>query len=278
MLYTYIIRYHHFSGNVRLRSSFEEFFGTDKNIGSVLFPYKIVECLKALGIEEMDYLKNHSAMPYYQLFLDIDVYQRICQNIFYGNRSYTTKVKTQQSADSVVKSNRIFYCPECLKEKLDYRNIKIFHQINGVYVCPEHHCYLNNVPIASSYRVLNMKEWDMSVRKCETGGVLEQIAEDVRYIIDNPPEIDNTVLREQLFDEAVFRGAFRFGKWTEKARDIEWQKFYDNLPVEYKKFKARLDFKRLAASKKEAGADPIEYLLIIRSLFGSFEKFMEICF
>lgn len=275
LFYTYIIRYHHYSGNLRLESSFVEFFGQERNINSVLFPKQIGECLKNLGMEIGNYLHNHSVLPFYRLFLKEDLYQKIVRQMTHGKNAYTKHLSTQQQHGVHLKSDQIFYCPVCLKEDTRYQTIKRFHQIEGVYVCPKHKCYLNNISIRSHKNLLKIKEWDMNIRACVPESILIQVARDVEYIIDHPPAMDNVLFRECLFDEAVYRGVFECQGWYED-RSSDWKSYYDNLPAEYAEFREKANFQRFAADKISGGIDPIEYLVFVQSLYGSFEKFIRI--
>lgn len=258
-----------------LRTSFKEFYEHGRNVNSVLFPKKIAGCLKALRMEIECYLNNHSVMPFYRLFLKEGLYKEICQQMIYGEKAYTKRLATQQNHGVHMKSDRIYYCPECLKRNMGYTSIKRFHQIKGVFVCPEHFCYLNNVPIKPYRNLLNPEIWDMDVRPCNPESALVQVARDVEYIIDNPPDMDNVIFRECLFDEALHRDVFQYQKWYDHRND-GWRVYYDKLPEEYALFKECASFQRYAAYEIKGGIDPIEYLVFIQSLYGSFEKFMGI--
>lgn len=258
-----------------MATSFKEFYGQERNVNSVLFPKQIFGCLKSLGIEPDDYILNHSVLPFYRLFLKDGLYKKICEQMLYGKKSYTRRLLTQQSNGAHIKSDNIRYCPVCLKENTGYKAIKIFHQIKGVYVCPEHLCYLNSIPIKSRTKLLQIGKWDMAVRSCAAESVLVQVARDVEYIIDNPPDMDNHLFRECLLDEALNRSVFQYQKWYDHRND-EWRSYYDKLPEEYASFKEKANFRRFASYEIKESIDPIEYLVFIQSLYGSFEKFMKV--
>lgn len=223
-----------------------------------------------------DYLHNHSVLPFYRLFLKEDLYRKIIGQMLYGEKAYTNRLATQQNRNGhIIKSDRIYYCPMCLKEHTRYETIERFHQISGVYVCPKHFCYLNSVQIQPYKNLVKMEEWNTNIRMCDPKSILVQVARDVQYIINNIPEIDNVSLRENLFDEAIQRNVFCFQRWYENRND-EWKRYYENLPMEYIGFKKRANFRRFAAYDLSDGTNPIEYLVFIQSLYGSFENFIQL--
>ena len=118
LFYSYVIRYHHYSGNRMLASSFKEFYGHGRNAGSVLFPKKIAYSLKQINMEPEHYLKEHSVLPFYRLFLQKEDYEKICAEMFFGEKAYTRRFAKQQRQAATVKSDRLFYCPICIKEDM----------------------------------------------------------------------------------------------------------------------------------------------------------------
>lgn len=261
---------------MRLATSFQEFYGQEKNINSVLFPKQIAGCLSELGMEIGDYLHNHSVLPFYRLFLKEDLYREIIWQMLYGEKAYTNRLVTQQNRNGhVIRSDRLYYCPICLKEHMKYETIERFHQVSGVYVCPKHFCYLNNVPIQKYKKLISMKEWDMSIKMCDQESVLVQVARDVEYILNSLPELDNVALRSWLLDEAIQRRVYYFQKWNENRND-DWKVYYEKFPNEYAIFKKKASFRRFAAHELTDGINPIEYLVFIQSLYGSFENFMAL--
>lgn len=275
MFYTYIIRYHHYSGNVSLQSSFKEFFGKDTAITNILYPTNLGSCLKELRMDVDEYIKKHSVLPYYRMFLKKEIYDSICVDMLCDAKPYVTKIKSTQRQIAKVKSNRLFYCPMCMSEDKCYENIQIMHQLSEVHVCTKHKCYLNSISLRPFKRLINIDEWDMNITPCDEESILLQVARDVEYIMKTQPELDITTLRACLMEEAIKRNIYRNGKWNEKAVP-QWKFFYDNLPKEYNVYKDVLSFNKFAARQQVIGIDAVEYLLFIQSLYGRFEKFAEV--
>lgn len=274
LFYIYILRYHFYSGNKTLQTTFGEFYEVETNIKSVLFPKKLAPCLADVKITDEEYIWNHSVMPFYQLFLKENTFKEICENILYSRKPYTLRLLQNQTLHYKIKSDRINYCPLCMQEDLSYNNIKRYQQIQGVYVCPKHHCYLNNIPIRPYRKLLQIHEWDLHVQYTVSGGILEQIAEDVIYILEQPPRFGIEGLRERLLDKAFDDKVFRYGKWNEQ-RNTRWINYYKEIPNEYAAFKKVASYKRYATDNIDCGINPMEYLMFIRSLFGSFENFVR---
>lgn len=241
---------------------------------SVLFPKLVKPCLVDLNIAEEDYIYEHSAMAFYQLFLKKNIFKKVCEEMLYTDKTYILRLRAQQGVYAQIKSDRLFYCPLCMQEHLGFESIKLFHQIRGVHVCPTHMCYLNSISILSQTKLLDIQKWDMSIRKCEYNSMLIGIAEDAEYIINNPPKLSIEDIRENLLDAAWMKGVISCGRWIE-GNYIEWNTSYNSLPEEYVRFKGRSSFKAFAAAMPIQTLEPIEYLIFIRSLFGSFKNYFE---
>ena len=226
-------------------------------------------------MESEDYIKNHSVLPYYKIFMKSEIYESICNDMLYGTKAYTSRLKSNQHQVTKTKCNRLCYCPICLLEDMCYENIKLHHQLNEIHVCTKHKCYLNSVSIKPYNRLLHMEDWNMEVRTGEKELVLLQTALDVEFIMENQPELNNSTLRACLLEEAIRRKIYKGGSWKENI-DTQWKSFYDNLPVEYNIYKNNLYFNKFASQRPLMGVDAVEYLLFIQSLFGSFERFVEI--
>ncbi len=172
-------------------------------------------------------------------------------------------------------TNSLCYCPHCLDEELGGLGIKIEHQLPDVYICHKHGCYLNRIHLDSIPNLECINEWPKDiVPYIEEDNIYLQIAEDVAYIIENPPKIDFNTLQELILLEWVSLYN-KEGKFIEKKlRDKPWMEFYNKLPSHFEKYKKEGCFEKFTGRKSCGRPHPLEYLLFIRSVCGSFENFI----
>ncbi len=83
MLYSAIVRYHFYSGNLDCKDTLEELFGSRSVIPSVEIGSHFSILAKKLGpqysIENL--LENHTIYPYYAMFLSKERQQEILQDV-----------------------------------------------------------------------------------------------------------------------------------------------------------------------------------------------------
>lgn len=272
LFYIYILRYHQYCGKRFLKESFEDFYVYKENMNNVLFPKKIEACLKDLHMSPKDYIEKHSVLPYYRLFLPKERYNQAIEFMLHTTQSYTVKLYMNSEVKKIQHS--IYYCPICHRIARDsYEDIKIFHQIPKVLVCPRHRCYLNCVDTKPVRKLTEPALWDSGVKKCENE-LFFGIAADVSYILGTRLDMALKDLKNELRKKLMLREVYsECGGWKREFEESCIRKYckalreYQGLCCVYSlnKFISDIDFP----------INPIEYLLFIRVVFGSFQKFIE---
>ena len=272
LIYVYVLRYHRFCGNSSITRTFKDFFELGSGITGLYFPGNANHFLKQIQMDADTYLRQHSIWPFYKLFVSEAKYQKIKQLAIYDNRNLSRQISQcyDYEDDSLIK-NALWYCPICHKERKDFSDIKIFHQIPGVYVCEKHHCRLKALPIKKREFLSTPEKWDVSFETCDDKW-LNEIAEDVKYVMEYQPDIFVDSISKRIKDELkkliVVKG--------KKLVEAELLGQYKELPMEYQDYYKRFTLDRYLLGKSvNPYVTPMEYIILIRIMFGSLEEFVE---
>lgn len=152
ILYSAVARYHYYSGNRNFKVTLGELFGSSTTVPSLLFPCRLKYFSSQISESETkweEYLVNNTMFPFYAPFLP----ERRAKEIKMamkegsGNGIYT---KVGYVAGGICKSDGLKYCPTCVIEDVRVYGEPYFHrvhQLQGVFVCPEHYCLLKEYPV-----------------------------------------------------------------------------------------------------------------------------------
>ena len=273
LLYIYTLRYHQYSGNKYLDTSFKVIYETDINMRNSLCPRDVKSALDAFNLKEDDYFDNHSVFSFQRLFLKQSSYEQLCEAALYGQKAYARLLQEKNSPTRNSGGRQLCYCPECLKEETSYKVISLHHQIPDVHVCTKHHCYLNRIPLSPGL-LTRIEAWPLQKSPVKPAPVLEKISDDVEYIVNHPLQITNEIFHDRVMD-AIIDHVIESTRTNNSDLRKYLNEFYDALPMEYRKFGdlSRLELFMLRHHEKNLA--PIEYLLFIQMIFGSFQAFSE---
>lgn len=276
ILYSMILRYHRFSGNISFRESVSELYGKEKGIYSLLFPNEIILILNKLEITKESFIEEHSIFPYYRLFMTEDKYLQAVDRMIYSDRIYANYLVSSKICDS---NNYIKYCPICILERDGDIIFKCNEQIDFVHVCHFHKCYLNyyNFKYRRLFQPIQRKDMNLEVRFPEQGrDDLEYlIAKEVNDLFQAKIELEVNGLRDCLRKRIKEIGFYSSrGRLFESANEELKNYFcqYENIPYEIIE---KLTFERLAGIRRPRAIHPIEYLLIIQFLYGNIENLVQ---
>lgn len=199
ILYHVIARYHYNSGNPNYKDTLTEIFGSSTVIPSVELPCKLdylAGQLKNTHYSSDYFLYQHTTFPLYVPFLPKDRRDKLKKTICYekGNGIYTS---IGLVAGSLCKKNSLYYCPICVEKDLDLLGEGYFHrvhQVQGVFVCPHHACWLEPYPISPcmtsrlhfirlDYHDITMQPTYNVSKKLNLG--LLKIAQTVQFLLEN---------------------------------------------------------------------------------------------
>lgn len=271
LYFAYILRYYQYSGQPSIARSFQTFLDIPTWIGNTIFISRIDASIKKIKLSEEKYIEEHSVLPFYRIFLSEKQYEGFKYQFLHGrNASYINKLHHTFYKEDSLENHTLKYCPMCHREEQGYADIQKYHQIPGVKVCVKHQCYLNEVSILKKTRLKQPQEWDLSVNNCKEEWLLG-IAKDVSYILQERPQIHREWIIENLRAE-IWNLQKRNG--VEALKGI-LEKGYADLPEEYQCYRRRFRLERFLDPLLEPSISQMEFLILIRMLFGSFKEFAK---
>ena len=156
LLYSVFARYHYYSGNIDLKDTLIELFGKNTAIPSFEIGSYLNYLCERLGsfYTPEKLIQNNTIFPYYAPFLQENRKNEIFNDVIWANgQGVYTKIGI--SAGGICRKIGIYYCPNCSREDiLNFGEpyIHRIHQLQGVFVCPQHSCYLKEYPIKRQER------------------------------------------------------------------------------------------------------------------------------
>ena len=270
LYFAYILRYYRYRGESNIDRHFQYFLQTSTYPTSVVFMSSLNKSLEDICLEPKEYVESHSTIPYYRIFCEKELYENLKVEKIVDKAFYMRRFLQKQNTGIATENSELKYCPICHSDRKDYSDIQIYHQIPEVHVCAEHHCYLKSLSINSRRRLRAPENWDVSFEEC-TDAWLNGIAEDVKYIFDTKPNIF-----VDSFQDA-------FWKWFEeceiKISFKDWEKWVlesvMKLPDVYRQYFKTFDFRKHLTAENSANVPGIEYLVLVRMMFGGFREFVE---
>lgn len=271
LYFAYILRYHRYTGQPSIARSFQAILDTSTRGSSVIFLSSVNKSIQRLGLFETEYIEEHSILPFYRIFLKEKKYQKVEHLFLYGRCiSYVREFHHTFNKEDSLTNNFLKYCPVCHREERGYLDIKKHHQIPWVKVCEKHHCYLKEISTENGIQLSHPEQWDVSARECKDEWLLG-IAEDVRYILQERPRIYREwivgKIREEIQRLQEISGL--------EAMEQILKKAYETLPEEYQCYRRRFRLEKFLEPLLDFSVSQMEFLLLIRILFGSFEDFVR---
>jgi hypothetical protein len=153
LVYSAVARYHYYTGNLDLKDTLEEVFGSRNVIPSVGISANLEAFVNRIGgvytIELI--LQNHTIYPYYAPFLSSDKQQLLVSDAAGQGQAMYTRLGVV--AGGLCKKEDLFYCSACAKEDIvQYGETYIHrqHQVEGIFYCGKHSLALKEYPIKLS--------------------------------------------------------------------------------------------------------------------------------
>ncbi len=150
-LYSLIARYHSCSIGNSHKDTIEEIFGTRDISVSPEFPTHLEEISRRLDMDEMtkeSILYEHTLYSIYEPFL-FEKEQRDIKNKMYQNGGLGIKGEIGFLAGSILKSDYMYFCPECVNEDVDKYGesyFRVIWQMQGYLVCHMHNIMMEPYP------------------------------------------------------------------------------------------------------------------------------------
>ncbi|MGG4507884.1 TnsD family transposase [Heyndrickxia sporothermodurans] len=204
LLYSVLARYHVRSGNVSIKATQKDVYGTDSITAIMDLPshiHRIMENLPVGHHYTPEYLiANHTLYPFYAAFLPPDHAAKVKESMIGDNGgSIYNRIGLMASS---IKLNQFFkFCPQCIEEEMNNLGELYWHrihQIPGILVCPDHKTplYDSQVPVRGynkhDYRVAATETckiitWESSYTDKTMEKVIN-ITEDIKFLLSNKME------------------------------------------------------------------------------------------
>jgi hypothetical protein len=151
LLYSWLARYHLYSGNEGPSQTMKELFGSDRAMAVADLPTNLFHLNKKVkhftDSRAEDLLLKHTFYLYYTNFMSEPLKERVRVNMLHGQVKGSSHMLTGMMASSV-KENRYFrFCPVCVDEDLTVHGEtywRLSHQLPGVHVCTRHKVLLQD--------------------------------------------------------------------------------------------------------------------------------------
>lgn len=204
LLYSVLARYHVRSGNVSIKATQKDVYGTDSITAIMDLPshiYRIMENLPVGHHYTPEYLiANHTLYPFYAAFLPPDHDAKVKESMIGDNGgSIYNRIGLMASS---IKLNQFFkFCPQCVEEEMNNLGEMYWHrihQIPGILVCPDHKTplYDSQVPVRGynkhDYRLAATETckiitWESKYTDKTMEKVIN-ITEDIKFLLSNKVE------------------------------------------------------------------------------------------
>lgn len=140
-------RYHYYSGNINNQHTLLELFGRDNVTAFKMFPARLSYLEKQLNNKSYtcDYfIYRHTIFPFYSSFISKSKQLKVINLMKFEGNSLIYNI-LGISTSQINTRVGYMYCPECIKDNIKNFGEAYFyrvHQLQGVLVCPEHGCLL----------------------------------------------------------------------------------------------------------------------------------------
>jgi hypothetical protein len=291
-IYSLFVRYSKHIGKNNIFSSVKELLGKMHLRVSPLFVGNLAHMCSILPEESdltVEYLiNNHTALPFYKPFIPKDRYNRIEYELKYGtlNAVYTGLGIT---AGSILQSNKIKYCPQCINEDREqYREAYLhrMHQLQGVFTCAKHNSLLKlaNSKKDSREVLLDLEEYnygnDISTLSSLNNELLT-LTSDVEFFLNNFEsfgDLDTVNIKYKccMHEKGYISPS---GLMYQVKLHSEFKEFYSEEFLSQLQSQVDEDdesnWLRAITRKKVKVVHPIRHLIFIRFLFGNLQNFIE---
>ena len=103
--------------------------------------------------------------------------------------------------------------------------------------------------------------------------MLSDIANDISFILDHEVEINSEKLSEILYEKARNEGYLNSRGMINFLKDEEFKNSFFDIPKEYEYILPCVSLNLLIRKQRNGMRQPLQYLILINQLFGSFRNF-----
>lgn len=278
LFYVYLLRYHKFSGKLHLKDSFADFTSCKSNMEEVCFPRFLKEYLQEFHINKEAYFEEHSILPFYRSFLPNEEYENAIDCMV--NSKKICKFKVHKNTSIKIDSASLYYCPICHENVgKTYKSVAIYQQVPIVHVCAEHKCFLKKIFVYDEELMLKPSDWNITPCFCENE-ISWELAEDTETLFLKKTKLTAENITPKIREKLLKEGSYNNRLWQKRLEEQnanfrqEYPHFYSSLLRLEAVFKLGQPFSETPFINFPV-LRPIEYLILIRFLYGSVQKFLN---
>jgi len=268
MFFSFVLRFHRFCGNTSLMQSLKQLTERSAWPGTSLFLRCSDHMLKDMNIEADDFIEKHTAIPFYRMFIPKRKYQCIKKRVLEQPHNILPFLPQRRPWEKQ-KIENFWYCPVCHALSQNVSEVKLYQQVPGVYVCHKHGCYLKKVSLSNKDILSHPKKWNLNIEETNDKWLLD-IAQDVHWILSEKPIISLEDMPDAIWEKVISVFPDESLAYVE---DFIRRKLME-LPEEYIPYFEDFKLSRFIATPYNKEVSPMEYLIVIRMLFGSFSDFV----
>lgn len=291
ILYSFISRYHLYSGNKSQRQTIQELFSNRCWI-SLELPRDLEQFSSNIGHDYYNsnyFLMNHTLFPLYYPFITLQRRESLLDAMKYRNT--LPDLIAGLTRDKMNIRSNFKYCPICCSEDIDKFGESYFHrlhQVNGVFICPIHMCALEEYQISISDRANNklisfnfddVSSTSINIIAHNTYNHLVNISKAVEFVLNNSLHNFNVdIIYEKYLYIFKERGILLCtGRMDRKRLYNDFIEFYGNELLEklninlngQQNFLHYFEFNK----KTTRTLQPIKHILLILFLSGDMVTF-----
>lgn len=233
---------------------------------------------------------SRERLPLYKPFMPTNSYLKAVDGLKSGPLM-ATYLRLGITAGSILPSNGIKYCPECIEEDrklFGHAYLHITHQVPGVFACTNHNCLLKESHLSFNNRN-GMLDIDEYVNNHSGLDILPSLTEevlsmsfDVDNLIRNYDNFGDIGLVKKKYTAQMYERNYlspKGGICNRVKLQKEFLAFYSNEFLSSLKSDFPLDsnrnWLRLLTTTTSIIVNPVRHLLFIKFLFGDINTFLQ---
>ncbi len=293
LLYSACARYHRWTGNPSLRNTLTELFGDDTAIPSLYFGAALCTLCENIGgvYTPEEFIFKHTLLPIYLPFLPRRRAEELkTQMITSAGNGLITKIGA--AAGAICQKTGIVYCQNCIakdREMYGEAYIHRLHQVQGVSICPEHGCILQQIKSineASRLEYLDIERLRLEGNMVclpdrELHETMQMIAKSAGYLLSNNLSFADKETVTLRYKQLLYqKGLLTDTGGVLQAKYIsELKSFYGDLILHY--FESEINsndeytWPKVAVRNVKRTVHPLRHILLIHFLDKNIETFFD---
>lgn len=283
LFYSWVVRYHKYSGNYSPTITIQELFNKKRGGLNIHFPinteFLIEQIPNNSDMTSEDIIEKHTIFPYLRTFMTPEEIERKMESIKHGTEYSKNKDKTVINAQNIFDVNVFKICPECYKKDKEFFGeayIHRSHQIPGSFICMKHMKHFLNFKIPnnlseSGFVDINQYKIDFKNEYKKITPEIINISQDMNYLLNLNSEDLNLNVIGSKYDILLKNHLYKYKGIIDRSKVVEdLMKYYSKNFLESLNtfIETSEDRKWILYATKDVNkrVNPIRHLLLMRFL------------